>query len=177
MRTSLAALMVVSGVVVSGWAQQKAGRAPVPPNPKIDMDGYLKLSKEAAEYRKERRVTEDEFLTMAAEKGTIVLDARSKAMYDLSHAEGAINLNFSDIAIDSLQKALPDKEARILIYCNNNIKNSPVAFAPKAPRASLNLSTFIALYGYGYKNVYELGPVIDPANSKIKFVATEKAGK
>ena len=69
---------------------------------------------------------------------------------------------------------MPDKDARILIYCNNNVKNSEVAYAPKAARASLNLSTYIALYSYGYRNVYELGPVVDPKTSKIKFVEAMK---
>ena len=29
------------------------------------------------------------------------------------------------------------------------------------PTASLNLSTYIALYTYGYRNIYELGPLLD----------------
>ncbi|HKX83982.1 MAG TPA: hypothetical protein VJL58_07180, partial [Pyrinomonadaceae bacterium] len=39
-------------------------------NPAIDMEGYLKISREAAKYRETRRLTEDEFIKMAAEKGT-----------------------------------------------------------------------------------------------------------
>jgi len=34
----------------------------------------------------------------------------------------------------------------------------------------LNLSTFIALYIYGYRNVYELAPLIDIRTSKLQFV-------
>ena len=64
---------------------------------------------------------------------------------------------------------MPDKDAKILIYCNNNFKNQPIAFASKAPVASLNISTYITMYNYGYKNVYELGPVLDPAKSKLTF--------
>jgi hypothetical protein len=179
-RTLVPSLAVVlAAVAVAGFAQDRSGRKPTAaaPNPNIDMDGYLKVAKEAATYREKHRVTEDEFLTMAAEKGTIVLDARSKAMFDLSHVAGAINLNFSDISIDSLKTTLPDKDATILIYCNNNVKNAPRAFAPKAAVASLNISTYIALYSYGYRNVYEFGPVVDPKDSKIRFVATEVKGK
>ena len=62
------------------------------------------------------------------------------------HIKGAINLSFPDIAVDSLKKTLPDKSARILIYCNNNFKNAEEPFPTKKPRASLNLSTYIALY-------------------------------
>ena len=35
--------------------------------------------------------------------------------------------------------------------------------------ASLNISTYIALYNYGYHNVYELAPQLDPEQSKLSF--------
>ncbi|MDB5308137.1 MAG: putative sulfurtransferase [Gemmataceae bacterium] len=74
-----------------------------------------------------------------------------------------------------MQKTLPDKNVRILIYCNNNFKNSPAAFPSKAIVASLNISTYISLYSYGYRNVYELAPLIDPKESKLTFESTAKA--
>jgi|GEM_PF-3815792 len=37
----------------------------------------------------------------------------------------------------------------------------------KAARASLNISTYIALYSYGYRNVYELGPLLDVHATKL----------
>ena len=40
------------------------------------------------------------------------------------------------------------------------------------PRASLNISTYIALYTYGYRNVYELAPLVDPAKSKLTLVGS-----
>jgi hypothetical protein len=151
-----------------------AERKPQSPNPAIDMEGYLKVSKEAAEHRASRRVSEEDFIRMAAESGTIVLDARSAEKYKLMHIKGAINLSFPDITIESLKKTIPDKETRIMIYCNNNFRNSERAFPSKLPTASLNLSTYIALYNYGYKNVYELAPLVDPKNSKLTFETAEK---
>lgn len=136
-------------------------------NPAIDMDAYLRVASEAAAYRQTHRVTEDEFLRMSQEPGTIVLDARSSEKYDLMHIKGAVNLSFPDIAISTLAELLPDKNTRILIYCNNNFKNEELAFPGKAARASLNLSTYIALYSYGYRNVYELGPLLDIHQTKL----------
>jgi len=156
----------------------------VPANPAIDMDGYLKIAADAAKHRQSHRVTEEDFIKMSQEKGTVVLDARSKEMYDLMHVKGAINLSFPNIDIESLKKTLPDKDARILIYCNNNFTDptkpagngiAAVAFRSKAPTASLNISTYIALYNYGYKNVYELAPLVDPAKSKLTFVVKSNA--
>lgn len=98
-----------------------------------------------------------------------MLDARSRQKYDELHINGAINLSFPDIAIGSLRDALPDKDARILIYCNNNFRNAEAPFPAKLPSASLNISTFIALYDYGYRNVYELGPQLDIDTSLLEF--------
>lgn len=143
-------------------------------NPNIDMERYLKAANEAARHRAERRVTEEEFLKMAQEPGTIVLDSRSKERFDLLHVKGAINLSFPDIDLDSLPRTLPDKNARILIYCNNNFTGPRDAFAPKGAALSLNLSTYIALYESGYRNVYELGPLLDPKKTILTLEATPK---
>ena len=143
-----------------------------PANPGIDMPGYLKAAQEAAAHRESRRVTEDEFVRMSGEPGTVVLDARSREMYDLLHVKGAVNLSFPDITVESLKKTIPDKETRVLIYCNNNFRGSPLAFATKLPLASLNLSTYVALYSYGYRNVYELAPQLTLAESQLPFEGT-----
>jgi phage shock protein E len=138
-------------------------------NPQIDMAAYLKVAHEAAAHRESRRLSEAEFIRMSGEPGTIVLDARSREKYELLHIRGAINLSFPDIAIESLARLLPDKNARILIYCNNNFENDEDAFPSKMPSASLNVSTYISLFTYGYRNVYELGPLLDVARTKLVF--------
>lgn len=143
--------------------------AAVEPNPAIDMPGYLRIASEAAEYRETHRVSEDEFIRMSRDPGTIVLDARSDEKYDELHVRGAVHLGFPDLAVASLEQAIPDKGTRILIYCNNNFANAPGPFPSKLPAASLNLSTYIALYTYGYRNVYELGPYVNLADSRLEF--------
>ena len=146
-----------------------AAAVPPPPNPAIDMDGYLKVGVEAAAHRQVHRVSEEDFIRMSREPGTIVLDARSAAKYAELHVKGAINLPFPDIAIATLRDRIPDTNTRILIYCNNNFENAEGPFPSKAARAALNISTFIALYGYGYRNVYELAPLVDIKESKLEF--------
>jgi hypothetical protein len=138
-------------------------------NPAIDMDGYLRVSREAAAHRQTRRLSEEEFIRMSREPGTIILDARSKQKFDELHVKGAINLSFPDLAVETLARTIPDKAMRILIYCNNNFLNAEGPFPAKMPSASLNLSTYIALYNYGYLNVYELAPLIDIKASKLEF--------
>ena len=151
---------LVLGCIISAAAQA---------NPAIDMDGYLRVSREAAEHRQSRRLSEEEFIRMSREPGTVILDARSREKFEDLHVKGAVNLPFPDIAVESLKAAFPDKSTRILIYCNNNFANADGPFPAKIARASLNLSTYIALYSYGYRNVYELGPRIDIRQSKLEF--------
>jgi hypothetical protein len=85
--------------------------------------------------------------------------------------KGAVNLSFPDIAVESLNRLIPDRRTRILIYCNNNFSNAEGPFPVKLASASLNLATYVALYNYGYRNVYELGPLIDIGSSKLAFEA------
>ena len=145
-------------------------------NPAIDPAAFLRVAGDALAERERRRVTEAEFVRMSREPGTVVLDARSKAKYDELHVEGAIHLSFPDIAIESLAALLPDKDVRILIYCNNNFRGDESAFPKKLASASLNLSTFVALYDYGYRNVWELGPLIDVGTTAIPFAPSALPG-
>lgn len=178
------ALLILSAATIA-CAQTKAESKTAKPepvktskaginNPAIDMKGYLAVAAEAAAYRESRRLTEDEFITMSREPGTIVLDARSAEKFNQLHIRGAINLSFPDITVESLNWTLPDKNARILIYCNNNFVGDQKAFPTKMVTASLNISTYIALYNYGYRNVYELGPLLDVKTSKLEFEGTNQ---
>ncbi|MEK6335424.1 MAG: rhodanese-like domain-containing protein [Acidobacteriota bacterium] len=172
-RLLLMLTLTILGLTPLALAQKK----PRITNPAIDMPGYLRAASEAAEHRESRRLTEDEFIRMSKEPGTIVLDARSTEKYNELHIKGAVNLSFPDITVDSLNKMFPDKNQRILIYCNNNFVGAERPFPTKAPTASLNLSTYISLYSYGYRNIYELGPLLEIKTSKLEFVSSEVAKK
>ncbi|TMH62454.1 MAG: rhodanese-like domain-containing protein [Betaproteobacteria bacterium] len=156
--------LLLSGCLSTSLAQAQD-------NPAIDMRGYLRIAGEAAEHRAARRVSEAEFIRMSREPGSIILDARSREKYDELHVKGAVNLSFPDIAIETLRATIPDVGTRVLIYCNNNFANAEGPFPAKLASASLNLSTYIALYNYGYRNVYELAPRIDFRSSQLEFEA------
>jgi hypothetical protein len=165
MNRALAFLLLVA---ISASSSADERRLPIA-NPAIDMSGYLRVASEAAAFREDRRLTEDEFIAMSRLPGTLVLDARSSENYGELHVAGAVNLSFPDIAVASLEALVPDKSTRILIYCNNNFSDAEGPFPTKIPVASLNLSTFISLYSYGYRNIWELGPQVDLERSKLKF--------
>lgn len=167
--SAAAAMLLVLFAVSFAVAQNNGPRY----NPAIDMEGFLKISKKASKHRQTRRLTEDEFIAMSKKPGVIILDARSREKYDLLHVKGAVNLSFPDITVDSLAEVLPDKNAVILIYCNNNFENEQRAFPTKVAPASLNLSTYISLYTYGYRNIYELAPLLDAKTTKIDLVSSD----
>ena len=165
-------LAIAAFLVLFAASFVEAQKAKEIPNPAIDMKGFLRLSREAAKHREKRRLTEDEFIAMA-KSDVVIFDARSKARFDDLHIKGAVNLSFPDITVDSLATLLPDKDQKILIYCNNNFVGEPQAFATKVAPASLNLSTYISLYTYGYHNVYELGPLLDVKTTKLELVKSK----
>jgi rhodanese-like protein len=139
------------------------------PNPLIDYNGFLDNAVKVRTLRNERRISEADFLRLAAEPGTIVFDARSDSKFAMLHIQGAKHVSLPDITAEELAKIIPAKNTRVLIYCNNNFNNEPQALPPKAVAASLNLYTFNTLYSYGYTNIYELGPLIDINKSILPF--------
>jgi phage shock protein E len=168
MKRLLLLTLTILSVVLIARAQSR----PAIVNPAIDMQGYLRISAEAAKYRESRRLTEEDFIVMSRQPGVVILDARSREKYNELHIKDAINLSFPDITVDSLKSTLPDQNTRILIYCNNNFAGAEDAFPTKIAVGSLNLSTYIALYSYGYRNVYELGPLLDIKTTKLELISS-----
>jgi len=143
------------------------------PNPLIDYRAHRADVEKVEGIRETRRLSEEAFLRAAREPDTILLDARSGPMFERLHIEGALNLSFPDFTEDELAKIIPSKNTRVLIYCNNNFLGSPKAMPTKRAEISLNISTFVALYAYGYTNVYELGPLLRVQSTRLPMVGSE----
>lgn len=141
--------------------------------PLVSFDDYKGLVAKVEKHREERMVDLATFVKMSQEEDVIILDARAEDLYKRSHIKGAINLPFTKFTQQNLMRIIPNPETRVLIYCNNNIQNDPIHFASKIAlpannqplMLALNIPTYINLYGYGYKNVYELNDVIDVLKS------------
>ena len=164
------------------WAAEPVRPAHAEPdrdNQLIDVRAFNRSAQVALQQRKGRRITEQRFIEMAKEPSTVVLDTRSAANFRLLHVKGARHLNFSEITTQSLSRVIPDKDTRILIYCNNNFDNEPnegrPAFESKSPGMALNIPTYITLFAYGYRNVYELGPLLDVRETNIPLAGVKLA--
>jgi hypothetical protein len=166
MRLFLAAVLGLAGLAQASPPRQI-------PNPQIDYQGFARNVEQVGTLRERRRVTEEEFIAMAREPGTVVLDARSERLYRLRHVRGAVNLSFPEFTAETLAALIPTPETRVLIYCNNNFAGAPASMPVKAISSALNVSTFVSLHAYGYRNVYELGPAVDVAKSRLAFAGAE----
>ena len=195
MKTTIILLATFIGLssFINGPGEKKM---PIGTTPSIvDFDAFEKLTVEVNKFRKDRLVDVKNFLKMSKEPGTIILDTRSDSMYKRKHVKGALHLDFTDFTQGNLARVIPSTATRILIYCNNNFLGDQNNFATKGyspPRPvigehkplslALNIPTFINLYGYGYKNIYELGELvtigfpllsIEPTTTPLEFEGTD----
>ena len=168
----------------------------------VDFDDLENLMTEVKPHREKRLIDLNEFSKKSLEKNTVILDTRSKEMYDKKHVKGAININFSDFTQDVLDdffRQYAGKNTQILIYCNNNFENQlagnfqDIYFISKVVRPeipkdkkiivekpktlALNIPTYLNLYGYGYKNVFELTELVDVNDKRIAFEGTDSKPK
>jgi phage shock protein E len=144
-------------------------------NPQIDYPGFLDLSNEVVAVRAERLIELAEFRERAAKPEAMILDTRSAAAFAEGHMAGAINLPFSDFTDSKLRAVIGDNlDREILIYCNNNFSNNVRPIMTKRAPLALNIPTFINLYGYGYRNIYELGEIVDLYDPMVQWVEDDR---
>jgi len=151
---------------------------------KVDYDAFEKLVAEVKPHRAKRLIGIEEFNAMSNKANVVILDTRSKEMYDAKHIKGAIHLNFSNFTQKNLEALFPDKSTTILIYCNNNFDGDESYFPTKMYipptektkeelTLALNIPTHINLYGYGYKNVYELSELVSIWDERVQLEGTQ----
>jgi phage shock protein E len=141
-----------------------------PVNPQIDYRGFQRLAAEVQPYRQARLVDWAAFAALAAQRGTLILDARSASAFAQGHIAGAVNLPLTDFTAGSLARTIGRRDRPILIYCNNNFRNDRPPVPLKSIQLALNIQTFINLYGYGYRNVRELDAVVDFNDPAVRWV-------
>ncbi len=158
------------------------------PPAKVNYEDYKTLVAEAEVHREKRLVRLDTFLKMSKKPNVIILDARPKFRFDRIHIKGAKHLNFAEFTQASLANIIPSPDTTVLIYCNNNFEGNQVDFRSKVSlptrrsplvkerktsrMMALNVPTYISLYGYGYRNVYELDELVNVKDPRIVFEGT-----
>lgn len=185
MNTTILAVTLVLLIANVAVAQDKNF-----PQAKVSFEDFKSLVAEVESHRAERLIDLDTFLKMSKQPGAIILDTRSTFRYERIHVKGALHLSFTDFTQDNLEKVIPAFETTILIYCNNNFEGNQTDFASKIAMPvsqredalseqfkaqskplmmALNIPTYINLYGYGYRNVYELNELVQVNDPRITF--------
>jgi rhodanese-related sulfurtransferase len=195
MKISTLFALVALFVSIPASAEQR----PYPPA-KVSYDDFKALVVEVEPHRQKRLVDLNTFMKMSQEPGVVVLDTRSAFRFERIHLKGVKHLSFPDFTQDSLRKVIPSEETVVLIYCNNNFDGNQVDFAskvflpmkplpqdgqqePVSPKTqiraqakpvmlALNVPTYVTLYGYGYRNVYELGELVKVSDPRVSFEGT-----
>lgn len=137
----------------------------------VDYAGFVELAGELGEYRQSRLLGWEEWDRQSRLHGAIILDTRSAAAFAQGHIRGAVNLPFSDFTEDKLAQIIADRQRPVFIYCNNNFADDEPPVPLKRLELALNIPTFINLYGYGYRNIAELGEVV--ALDDVDWVSPE----
>ena len=57
----------------------------------------------------------------------ILLDAREWPEYKVSHLKNAIYVGYDEFKIESIQKKIPNKNTRIVVYCSLGIRSDSIA--------------------------------------------------
>jgi hypothetical protein len=178
-------IVIMSSILLQLAAMAIAQTPSTTPKALVDYNSFETLVQEVKAHRAKRLVNGDSFTRMTNENGVVILDTRSDSMYKRKHIKGAIHLNFSDFTQENLFRLIPNPDTKLLIYCNNNIALDDANFITKTVKPTiikrnikpitlaLNIPTYINLYGYGYRNVYELNELIYPNDSRIIFEGTE----
>ncbi|MCL2163147.1 MAG: rhodanese-like domain-containing protein [Oscillospiraceae bacterium] len=91
-----------------------------------------------------QRITAEEAMTMMEDGDPYILvDVRTKDEYETQRIEGAVLIPV-DVIADRSESELPDKNARILIYCRSGNRSATAAKI---------------LVGLGYSNVFDFGGI------------------
>ena len=161
------------------------------PPAKVSFNDFKELVAAVEPHRAERLIDLDTFLKMSKEPDVVIFDSRSDFRYHRIHVKGARHLSFTDFTQDNLGKVILSFDTKILIYCNNNFEGNQTDFASKIARPgavpsgdavtaqfqvqekprmmALNIPTYVNLYGYGYRQVYELAELVHVDDPRIEF--------
>jgi len=96
---------------------------------------------------KKHTISLEDYTAEHDKPGVYTLDLRSADEYKQGHIKGAL-LFGSDVSIEHLQKLVPDKKSKIVIYCTNTL------FPTR--RISLTHSTLSQFVTLGYTNTFAL---------------------
>ncbi len=85
---------------------------------------------------------------------TIILDAREKREFDISHIKNAVFVGYDNFDLEAVKNSLPNKDQQIIVYCTLGVRSEDIAEK---------------LDSIGYTNIYNLyGGIVEWKNKDFK---------
>ncbi|MFV9550027.1 rhodanese-like domain-containing protein [Algibacter sp. PT7-4] len=99
--------------------------------------------------------------TLQNEKNNVILlDSREAKEFNTSHLKNAIHVGYNSFNIKSVQSQLPNKKAKIVVYCSLGIRSEDIA--EKLKKA-------------GYTNIYNLyGGIFEWKNNNFEIINSQE---
>lgn len=135
MNKSALLTLLLAALSTTAWAQT------VPVHPIAPATYY----RQSAAFDNPPIASYDNVAKWLQEKSVILVDVRNKEEYEEQHIRGAIHIAATDLTDEVLARAIPSKDARIVLYCNNNLHMSR--------RISLTTMAYPAFRQLGYNRV------------------------
>ncbi len=63
---------------------------------------------------------------LAQQQNTLILDAREKKEYDVSHLKNAIWVGYSKFQLASVETKFKNRESRIVVYCSIGVRSEDI---------------------------------------------------
>ncbi|MUH34879.1 rhodanese-like domain-containing protein [Zobellia amurskyensis] len=117
-----------------------------------------KLNKESVEY-----IHVD---ALKSDTNPILLDAREKAEFDVSHLKNAIWVGYDTFQLDSVVQKLQNKNSEIIVYCSIGVRSENIG--EKLEKAGY--TNVKNLYGGIFEWKNEGNPVYDPSGNETEQV-------
>lgn len=87
-------------------------------------------------------ITRDSVRQATTEPGATVVEVLDEERFDEFHLPGAINVPMDEDFNDRIQKAVPSRSDKVIVYCQDSL-------CPASARAAARLESL------GYRNVYD----------------------
>ena len=157
--------LVINQPVVT---QAPVVQASPPDQPSLSLQELQQFAWQAELRLRKRQLSAREFSKSSQERGTIVLDTRSRESYQSFHIKGSINLPYDLLSSDTLREVIPVNGSKVLLISDNNLPGKQVPNnVSTGQNLGLKLPIFMQLDAYGYHNVWELATMIAPDDSEI----------
>lgn len=111
-------------------------------------------------------ITVEQLQTKQQTEGTILLDAREKKEFKVSHIKNALWVGFDTFSLEKTMKLLPDKNTEIIIYCSVGVRSEKIGEQLQKAGYSKVINLYGGIFAWKNNNL----PVYDTRGNKTEKI-------